>query len=153
MHISPVLHLLQAFECCSVTDVYLAQCRIEQLFREGACLVVQGYLVHFLLVQLIPKPVGCQHQILLLVVQLVVGEDWFMGDIGAGERVEFREVVLPVLEVEVTQGPGRLESSLHVAVLGVFYALIDVTFVREFPLQSCLLLRFSRIEANVDLDG
>ena len=75
-----------------------------------------------------------------------------MGDVGPGERVEFREIVLPVFEVEVTQGSGWLESSLHVAVLGVFYALVDVTFMREFPLQSCLLVRFSRIQPKVNLN-
>jgi len=104
------------------------------------------HLVHICAVQLIPQSIRGQHQVLVGSGEGELGDDWFGRDVGPCEDFDLGEVVLLVLEVEVTEGAGGLQPVLEVA---CGPADEDVGLVGELPQQSGLLEGLACIETQV----
>lgn len=98
------------------------------------------------LVELIPESVGGENEVLVVIGEWEVGEEWDGLDVRASEDRQLGEVVLFEFEVEVTKGTSGLQSPLHIAGSSASH---DIVLSWEFFIQASLFEFFTSIETQV----
>lgn len=99
-----------------------------------------------LLIQLIPKPISCQQQRLMLLLQPKMRDQRGSVDIRPSKHRNPSEIVLLILQIKIPKGFGRLQSTLDITCGLTPY---DILLIRKGFEESFLLELLASVEAEV----
>ena len=149
MQVPSLMHLLQSLQSRIVSLIYLLKTSLEQSIHKPFTLMSLRYLLHILIVQLIPHTICRQNQVPIVFKSLEMTHLWLVVNVWPSENWQVCEVVFWMFQIKVSQWPCWLQAPFHVTVICILYAFDNIFLIWKLFLQSLFLLWLTCIQALV----